>query len=56
MRKSYDRPISMSMAVTVIALSLSLAEPVVADTDTMARQISTAKVKKDRQDCGEPGD
>ena len=46
MKKSYDRPISISMAVTVIALSFSLAEPVVAGTDTMARQISTAKVKR----------
>jgi len=45
-KKSYDRPISISMAVTVIALSFSLAEPVVAGTDTMARQISTAKVKR----------
>ena len=46
MSKSHDRPKSTAMVVTLIALSFALADSTVAETDTVARAISTARVKR----------
>ena len=46
MSKSHDRPKSTAMVVTLIALSFALADSAVAETDTVARAISTARVKR----------
>lgn len=46
MSKSYYRSKPAAMAVTVIALSFVLPDSAVAETDTVARAISTARVKR----------
>ncbi|MGH8587862.1 MAG: hypothetical protein ACREXX_00565 [Gammaproteobacteria bacterium] len=46
MSKSHDRPKSTAIVVTLIALSFALADSAVAETDTVARAISTARVKR----------
>lgn len=46
MSKSHYRPKPTAMFVTVIALSFALADWAVAETDAVARAISTAKVRR----------
>jgi hypothetical protein len=46
MSKSYYRSKPAAMVVTVIALSFVLPDSAVAETDTVARAISTARVKR----------